>query len=203
MLIFIQRGTSVPFFLRFFRGFAPFRRFGTAKDSRFGCGRVTADSSGLPPWCGERLLRQGILTVLSLYSSVECAGVKRIFLLQPKRKKRNQNEIGRAILPPWCGERLLRQEAFGFAPTTTVAGEILASDAGVSRTYEDTLRVRPTGFLFEDPVCSISVLPQRQTVCRMTIFESVILSVSEILCKKLFLCFCCSQKERKTLPFSS
>ena len=28
MLIFIQRGTSVPFFLRFFRGFAPFRRFG-------------------------------------------------------------------------------------------------------------------------------------------------------------------------------
>ena len=152
MLIFIQRGTSVPFFLRFFRGFAPFRRFGAAKDSRFGCGRVTADSSGLPPWCGERLLRQ---------------------------------------------------EAFGFAPTTTVAGEILASDAGVSRTYEDTLRVRPTGFLFEDPVCSISVLPQRQTVCRMTIFESVILSISEILCKKLFLCFCCGQKERKTLPFSS
>ena len=78
MLIFIQRGTSVPFFLRFFRGFAPFRRFGTEKDSRFGCGRVTADSSGLPLWCGERLLRQGILTVLSLYSSVECAGVKRI-----------------------------------------------------------------------------------------------------------------------------
>lgn len=78
MLIFIQRGTSVPFFLRFFRGFAPFRRFGTAKDSRFGCRRVTADSSGLPPWCGESLLRQGILTVLSLYSSVERAGVKRI-----------------------------------------------------------------------------------------------------------------------------
>ena len=130
MLIFIQRGTSVPFFLRFFRGFAPSCRTGH-------------------------------------------------------------------------GERLLRQEAFGFAPTTTVAGEILASDAGVSRTYEDTLRVRPTGFLFEDPVCSISVLPQRQTVCRMTIFESVILSVSEILCKKLFLCFCCGQKERKTLPFSS
>ena len=78
MLIFIQRGTSVPFFLRFFRGFAPFRRFGAAKDSRFGCGRVTADSSGLPLWCGERLLRQGILTVLSVYSSVECAGVKRI-----------------------------------------------------------------------------------------------------------------------------
>ena len=92
MLIFIQRGTSVPFFLRFFRGFAPFRRFGTAKDSRFGCGRVTADSSGLPPWCGERLLRQGILTVLSLYSSVECAGVKRICLLRPKRKKRNQRK---------------------------------------------------------------------------------------------------------------
>ena len=109
MLIFIQRGTSVPFFLRFFRGFAPFRHFGTAKDSRFGCGRVTADSSGLPLWCGERLLRQGILTVLSLYSSVECAGVKRISLLQPKKKKRSQNEIGRAILPLWCGERLLRQ----------------------------------------------------------------------------------------------
>ena len=87
MLIFIQRGTSVPFFLRFFRGFAPFRRFGTAKDSRFCCRRGTADSSGLPPWCGESLLRQGILTVLSLYSSVECAGVKRIFLLRPKRNR--------------------------------------------------------------------------------------------------------------------
>ena len=117
--------------------------------------------------------------------------------MRPKRKKRSQNEIGRAILPLWRSERLLRQGAVGFAPTTTVAGEILASDAGVNRTYEDTLRVRPTGFLFEDPVCSISVLPQRQTVCRMMIFESVILSVSEILCKKLFLCFCCPQKERK------
>ena len=122
----------------------------------------------LPLWCGERLLRQGIFTVLSVYSSVECAGVKRICFCCAQKKKRSQNEIGRAFLPPWCGERLLRQEAFGFAPTTTVAGEILASDAGVSRTYEDTLRVRPTGFLFEDPVCSISVLPQRQTVCRMT-----------------------------------
>ena len=42
------------------------------------------------------------------------------------------------------------------------------------------------GFLFEDSVCCVSALPQRQTVCRMTIFEGVILSVSEIsLCKKV------------------
>ena len=120
----------------------------------------------LPLWCSERLLRQGILTVLSLYSSVECAGVKRISFCC------SQSEIGRAVLPLWRSERLLRQGAVGFAPTTTVAGEILASDAGVSRTYENTLRGRPTGFLFEDPVCSISVLPQRQTVCRMTVFEA-------------------------------
>ena len=150
--IYSTRNFGSIFFCAFFGVLRLSAASGTAKDSRFGCRRVTADSSGLPLWCGERLLRQG---------------------------------------------------AFGFAPTTTVAGEILASDAGVSRTYEDTLRVRPTGFLFEDPVCSISVLPQRQTVCRMMIFESVILSVSEILCKKLFLCFCCGQKERKTLPFSS
>lgn len=101
MLIFIQRGTSVPFFLRFFRGFAPFRRFGAAKDSRFGCRRVTADSSGLPPWCGERLLRQGILTVLSLYFSVECAGVKRIsFCCGQKEKtqpKRNRSGFPAAL----------------------------------------------------------------------------------------------------------
>ena len=132
MLIFIQRGTSVPFFLRFFRGFAPFRRFGTAKDSRFGCRRVTADSSGLPLWCGERLLRQGILTVLSLYSSVECAGVKRISFCcsQKERNAVKTKSVGLSCrlgaakdsrfgcrrvtadssgLPLWCGERLLRQ----------------------------------------------------------------------------------------------
>ena len=113
MLIFIQRGTSVPFFLRFFRGFAPFRRFGTEKDSRFGCRRVTADSSGLPPWCGERLLRQGILTVLSLYSAVECAGVKRIFLLRPKRKnatkeRKAQSKRNRSGYPA----ALVRRKAF-------------------------------------------------------------------------------------------
>ena len=101
MLIFIQRGTSVPFFLRFFRGFAPFRRFCAAKDSRFGCRRVTADSSGLPLWCGERLLRQGILTVLSLYSSVECAGVKRIFCCSQKKEtqsKRNRSGFPAALV---------------------------------------------------------------------------------------------------------
>ena len=67
------------------------------------------------------------------------------------------------------------------------------------------------GFLFEGAVCCISALPQRQTVCRMTIFENVILSVSEIsrcvrICFVHFFLFAATKKKEtqpkkeKTLP---
>ena len=48
------------------------------------------------------------------------------------------DEDTRRVLSALPNDNGLRNDESG-------AGKILASDAGVSRTYEDTLRVRPTG----------------------------------------------------------
>ena len=46
----------------------------------------------------------------------------------------------------------------------------MAGEAISPRHSERKRRVfEAAGFLFEDSVCSVSALPQRQTVCRMTV----------------------------------